>query len=769
MIFNRYFHLLLAFAMVITVANAQQPVLTGTIYDSQTKQTLSGVNISRLSGPVVGQTDNKGHFSVEGLADGTEVRFGLVGFKTQTLVFRSGAGQLNVQMDADEASLNEVRVTGFAGNRTRKETAGSVALVTAQEINRGSGLSFQSALNAIPGVRMDQSTLSEAKISIRGNGVRSSYGLRSVKVYLNDIPLTEADGTTRIEALDVNSIGRIEVIKGPASSIYGAGTAGVINFQLQRSPYHEQSFEASALAGSYGLHRLAGTYRSGGDKINSYVAYGWQEYQGYRQHSSDMRRFLSGNFQLFPTDNRIITLLVNRTTQYSQIPGSLTAGQVAADPVQANAANLDKQAGRYQTWTRLGMGQQYKFNDQLSNSTSVFTYSYDLNHPLPYAYLRNYYQSYGGRTAFTFNPEFSVMPTKFIVGSEFNQALTKGAQYVNNQGIEGAIQSNIDYKNTFLSVFYQSETALASHTLLTLGLGYNGLNYQISNYLVPAQSGTKKFKPQATPRIALSQHISDELSVHGSISSGFSPPSSSEIQNADGEVNTALQAEKAVQYELNAKGNLLNSRLSYDVAVFQTDVKGELIAQSVQQGITVYNNAGRTTHKGAELSLSWQAIRSADHMGIVSLRPFLGLTFSDFKFRDYKTLSSNNTVTAVYDGNKLTGIAPWVISAGADLEVSGGIYCFVNYYYNDKIPLNDGNSDFSAAYQLLNAKAGYRHHLGKAFEVNVYAGMDNLLNKAYSSILSLNAVAYGGGQPAYFNPSPKRNGYAGCALKYLIR
>src|SRR5690606_24425122 len=129
---------------------------------------------------------------------------------------------------------------------------------------RGSAVSLQSAFNSIPGVRMDQSTLSEARISIRGNGVRSSYGIRNIKIYVNDIPITEADGTTRIEAIDVNSIGRAEIIKGPASSIYGAGTGGVINLKLQRSPYQEQSLEATGLIGAYGLHRLATTYRNGG-------------------------------------------------------------------------------------------------------------------------------------------------------------------------------------------------------------------------------------------------------------------------------------------------------------------------------------------------------------------------------------------------------------------------------------------------------------------------------------------------------------------------
>lgn len=768
MILFRYLILCIGFLTFFLHASAQKTTVKGHIYDSQTRQPLSGVMLVDVNLQQLARSNASGFFEIVANQPEGRIKVMLEGYKSLSIKITGQESDLNVQLEADGLSLNEVRVAGYNENKTNKETAGAVSLITAKDINRGSAVSLQPALNAIPGVRMDQSTLSEARISIRGNGVRAAYGIRSVKVYVNEIPVTEADGTTRIEALDVNSIGRAEVIKGPASSIYGAGTAGVINFQLQRAPYQEQSLEASGLVGSYGLHRMATTYRSGGDKVNSFVSYGWQEYEGYRQHSNDMRRFVTGNFQLFPSDQRIITLMLNRTTQHSQIPGSLTADQVAVNPLQANATNLDKQAGRYQTWTRIGLGQQYRFNDQFSNSTSVFTYFYDLDHPLPYAYIRNYYQSYGGRTRFTYDPAFTVLPTRFMLGAEVNEGRTKGTQYVNNQGKEGAINANIDYQNKQYSLFYQSETAITKQTTLTLGLSYNGLRYDVHDYLKQHQSGIKKFKPQATPRVALSQSFGEALSLHGSISSGFSPPSSSEIKNVDGSINPVLQAEKAMNYELNAKGNLLHSRLAYDLALFKMDMKGELIAQSIQQGITVYNNAGKTNHNGVELALSYQALKSEDGSEVVSLRPFAAVTYSDFKFDDYKTLNAKGEVTSTYDGNKLTGIAPWVLNAGIDLETKSGIYFYGNYFYSDRLPLNDGNTAYNSAYQVLNAKVGYKKLLVKFLEVNVYAGFDNITNENYSSIVSLNAVGYGGAQPPYFNPSPKRNGYAGLNIKYLF-
>ncbi|WP_285008246.1 TonB-dependent receptor [Pedobacter faecalis] len=759
----RFLGLCVVFMLIFEQSHAQTYTITGYIYDSQTQQPLAGVNIDSL-----GVTDRNGHFEFTIGATQT-FRVSLVGYKTQLIKVVQSQRNYNIQLEADAVRLNEVRVAGANNGNTIRETPGAVSVVTATEINRGNGVSLQQAFNGIPGVRMDQSTLSEARISIRGNGIRASFGNRNIRIYVNEIPVTEADGTTRIEALDVNSIGRAEVIRGPGSSVYGAGTGGVINFQLQRSPYQEQSIEGSTLFGDNGLRRIASAYRSGGDKMNGYVSYGWQEYDGYRSHSSDMRRFLTGNFQLFPDNERLVTLLINRTTQYSQIPGALTAAQVSEDPRQANLTNVEKQAGRYQNWTRVGLGQKYLFSDRLSNSSSVYTYFYDLNHPLAFAYIRNFYQSYGGRTRFNYEADFPVLPTRFTIGAEFNEGLTKGSQYVNNNGTEGALNTQIDYRNLQYAIFYQSETMLSRRTALTIGMSYNKLSYDVSDYLKPTQSGVKAFEPQFSPRLALSHTFGEALSLHASLSSGFSPPTGSEIRNADGSINGALKAERGMNYEINAKGNLGASRVAYDLALFMMNLKGELIGQTISQGITVYNNAGKTDHDGIELSLSYQLLREEDNSPIMNLRPYAAVTYADFKFRDYKVINAQNVVTATYDGNKLTGVSPWVIDGGVDLEMRNGFYMYGSCFYSDRLPVNDANTNFNGAYTVLSARLGYKKRFARHFEANIYGGVDNLLNRNYSSIFALNAAGFGGSAPAYYNPSPLRAGYGGLNLKYNMR
>lgn len=199
------------------------------------------------------------------------------------------------------------------------------------------------------------------------------------------------------------------------------------------------------------------------------------------------------------------------------------------------------------------------------------------------------------------------------------------------------------------------------------------------------------------------------------------------------------------------------------------DMKGELIAQTISQEVTIYHNSGQTTHNGVELALAWQAIQKSDDKFITILRPSLEITYSDFSFKDYEILNSENEVIASYNGNELTGIAPWVVSADLEMETRIGLYAHVHFFYNDKLPLNDLNTDFNSAYSLLNAKIGYKSQLGRHFGIDLFVGINNITNSRYSSFTALNAIGDNGGSPAYFNPSPERNYYAGVNFKYFLK
>ncbi len=745
---------------------AQNHTLKGYIYDARNHEPLAEATVQLNNKQTSTHTDKNGFFKLIVTQSIGEIEVSLMGYKTKRVQYNIAKQPLSIELTVNNQLLNAVVIKAFSQQKSIKNTAGSVAYLSKSKLKEGSGTSMQMALNQVPGVRMDQSNLGDSRISIRGNGVRSPWGMRNIKVYVNGIPLTETDGTTRIEALDIPALGSAQIIKGPASSIYGAGTGGIIKFQLERSTVQTQGLTASMVSGAYGLQREALIYKGNSEKFNAYVSYGQQYYSGYREHSSDRRKFLTGNFQFFPSNKRSITLLVSRTNQRTQIPGALTRTQVTENRKQAAAANVEKKAGRIQTWTRLGVGQKYEFNPHLSNTTSIFTYFYDLHHPLVFGIIRNFYQSYGGRTVFNYDPQFNSFPTTFTFGGEYNQGRTKGSIYVNDHGKEGAMFSNTDYKNTMFTLFLQAQTQLGSKTTLTAGLSYNGMTYNVTDYLTPEDGGVKKFNPQASPRIALSHNFGSWLSLHGSVSYGFSPPTTNQITNANQSINKDLQAVKGLNYEIDAKGYLLDQKLSYSLSLYDMEMKGELIAQTISPGITVYHNSGKTSHKGVELGLSYQAIKQPENSFFTKFNPFLALTYADFTVKEYTVLDNQNQVVANYAGNELIGVAPWTINTGFSFSTQPGIYGNANYYFSDKYALNDANTDYNKAYAVVNVKLGYKTQFGKHVKLNLFAGIKNLTNVHYSSFTALNATARNGMSPAYFNPSPGKNGYFGINLNY---
>lgn len=744
-----------------------QQFVEGKVLDLHNKQPLMGVNIMTPDTTQTTITNADGFFKLK-LTEGETLVFSYLGYRTQQIQSQPGK-PMAVYMEPDDVVLGEILVQAFNIARKNKDVPAAVATLDEQQLNAGNGISLQPSLNSIPGVKMDQSAPSDSRISIRGSGVRAPWAIRNLKMYINDIPITEADGTTRIESINISDLGNAEIVKGPASSVYGGGSiGGVINLQIKKAKRDDHSLSLNAMIGAHGLRKMGGTYQSATEKISSYLSYGYMEYDGYRNHNSDLRRFLTGNFQFYPSEKQTLTLLVSRTSEDSQIPGALTKQQVKENPKQAAAENEAKKAGRFQNWTRVGLGNQYDFNEHFSNTTSVFTYFYDLDHPLSYAYIKNYYQSYGGRTHFNYNPKWNLLNTQFVAGGEFNQANSKGTQYENIAGETGDLNSNVDNVNTYYTVFLQTETSLTERFRLTLGASMNRLKYDITDYLDQTKTGVKDFKTQFSPRFALSYDFGDFLSLHTGISSGFAPPTSNEVSLPDGSINTHLEGEKAVNYEINAKGSFLSHRLNYDLALYHLDMKNELIEQTVGQNVSVYHNSGRSTHKGVELALSYQLIRKSDGKWFTAVKPFLAATYAHYRFDDFKMLNDQDQITENFKNNELPGISPWMLFMGIDLQTEVGLYFNAHYTFNDKAPLNNANTDYNPSHQLVDFKLGYQKPLGEHFDLEVYAGVNNVFNKAYSSYTSLNAVAWGGGEPAYFQPSPKRNGYVGLDLSYKL-
>lgn len=744
-------------------APSASPV-SGVVLDAETLLPVPGATIRSAAAGTL--TDSLGRFTLQ--ASGT-LTVTCLGYMPLSVSARSG---LRIQLKPSSTQLAEVQIVGLQPGARLQDLPASIGVRTEADITRTNATTLAPVLNTIPGVRMDQSTLSEARISIRGSGVRAGFGNRNLRFYLNDIPLTEADGFTRIEALDVTTVGRVEVIRGPASSLYGAGTGGVLHFYTRKAAYGESGLSLEALGGSYGLFRLGSRYQTGTDRMNIMASGGVQGYDGYRQQARDRRVFGSFFGQWYDGDGGGTTsLLVQHTRQDSQIPGALITSQVDADPRQAAPNNLRQQAARIQNWTRVGLSRTQEIAPRLQGTISGFASYFDLNHPLAFAYLRGTNWGYGSRLRLDWSLP-GRFPTVIRAGGELLVNQTTSQRYQNLQGREGNLLLDQGGTNRQLTLFVQSETKLTSMgTLLVLGASRNDVRYRIEDQLRlngRDAGGTKTFDPNYAPRIAVAQPISPTLTLRTGASWGFSPPSSGEITGADGSINPNVQAERAVSYDLGARGTAWRGRITYDATLFAFPGRDELIPQTVAQNLTIFTNAGRTRKYGAELSTTALLVDQPAQT-VQSLLLWANYAWSDFSFRDYRIRNAQGAITADFSGNRYTGVVRHTASLGADLITRAGIYLHATWLWTDRLPLNDANTDWNDAWNVLNLKAGYRRNLlRERLSVDVSAGLDNALNQRYSPLFALNANGATSAARPYFQPAPDRTWFAGLSLQYHL-
>ncbi len=350
-----------------------QITLTGRVVDAQTRKAVAGaytVVINRGSVPggkeATGQpTDAQGKFSLQIQPEDHEVMIRHLGFIPYVFDPKKFVNGSTVYLEPSLTQLNEVTVSGFESNRRLLETSASVGLITTRDLQRFSNASLVPAVNTLPGVRMEERSPGSYRLSIRGSQIRSPFGVRNVKVYWNDIPFTDPGGNTPLNLIDFNHIGRLEVIKGPAGSIYGAGTGGALLLYSPVAPVGESSMQVNGLAGSYGLAGLNGAWQSGSEKSNLYLSYAHQAAAGYREHSAMRRDAVHLRAQYFVDEKRTISLNGLYSHLQYQTPGGLTLQQYTENPRAARLptrvvpGSVQQQAGIYHRHFSLGVAQHY--------------------------------------------------------------------------------------------------------------------------------------------------------------------------------------------------------------------------------------------------------------------------------------------------------------------------------------------------------------------------------------------------------------------------
>ncbi|MDO7846379.1 TonB-dependent receptor [Hymenobacter sp. M29] len=686
---------------------------------------------------------------------------------------------------ARAVALPEATVTGYGQRLPLRRTAAAVGVLDARTIQQFNPAALTQAVITLPGVRLEERATASYRLSIRGSTLRSPFGVRNVKVYYNGIPFTEAGGSTPLNLLDPALIGRLEVLKGPAGSVYGAGTGGVALFGTPGVAAGTSRVAVGATVGSYGLRRGTITAETGSATSSVRAQYAHQQLDGYRQQSALRRDVFALDVRTVASPKTTLAAHLLYTDIDYQLPGGLTRAQFLADPRQARPGTATTpgqvaQRAFYASRTGLlGLTHEYRFSEKLELQTTLYGSGTAIRTASITDYERNTGLGLGGRTALSYRTALGGRTLRLQGGGEFQASFANGRSYQNLAGAPGTLRYDDEVTTTTGFAFAQADYELPAQLLLTVAASYNRLRYgiaRVSSTLpapVPASYDfNRDFRPVVSPRVALLREFGPGLSVYASVSTGFAPPTTDEIRTSDGNLNGELQAERGTSYELGTRGSFFAKRLRYELNVFDLELRQTIVSSTTDQGVVVFRNTGSTHQRGLETSLSgmlWQQRKlisefvqngpagstyTERNFAVVGgLRAWASYAYNDFRFGRYPSGGTD------LRGNHLTGTTPHTLSAGLDFNESHGFYLNPNLSHQARIVLTDNNVETAPGYWVFGARGGWRRTLADHLETDFYAGLDNATDRRYSLGNDLNA--FGG---RYFQPAPGRAWYVGAQL-----
>lgn len=671
------------------------------------------------------------------------------------------------QLKKDTTALSEVVIASPIAS-TLQKTAAAVAVIRAKELERTDGVILTSILNTVPGVYMQQGALNTNRITIRGIGSRTQYGTNKVKAYYEGIPLTTAEGETTIEDIDLETISRIEIIKGPNSTSFGSGLGGVIQLFSKDILSKESFAKSKTTVGSYGLLQQSFSGGYGTVKSSLFSNYSHLQSDGFRANSAYDRKSFTLHGKQSISDKGSFSFIGSYTRLKAFIASSINETDFKNMPEKA-AANWAAAQG-YESYDKivLGLGYQHRLSEKWSFKANVFSNFKDAFEPRPFDILDDKTTSLGLRSTVNFRSKLYSIPFEASLGTEMATELYTFSLFENkyqsqpNQGsIEGAEFSSKKQNRNYRNYFLQMDFELTQNLHLETGVALNATQYSLEDTFKTNTTIEKTdytFGNVWSPRLGISYELAASKNIYASVSKGFSVPSVAETLTPEGEINTNLKPEVGWNYELGFKGNWLQKRLYTEMAFFSTQINNLLVARRTAEDQFVGVNAGESSHKGVELALNYQLVNTDR----IQLTPYFSGTFNNFKFRDF--VDGDND----YSGNALTGVPNKQWNVGVDAKTASGFIANASYLNVGSIPMNDSGTKYSESYSLVNIKFGYSLTILKFLKTEISSGINNLGNSKYAASILPNAVGFGKALPRYYYPGNPRNYYAGFSVSYIF-
>ena len=615
----------------------------------------------------------------------------------------------------------------------------------------------EQSLALLPGITIANRTnpSQDTRVSIRGFGARSQFGARSIRILRDGMPLTLPDGQTPIDYLDLESVGRVEVIRGASAALYGNASGGVIDLRSIDPPDAPFAVQARSFNGAAGLQRYTALIGGspGGFGLEGNI--GRTKSTGYRDYAH--QQLTNAFFRATRTVGNVDMALVGMGLDMplAENPGAITKAQADSAPWQADAPSVSKKARKTVHQVQLGLSATHHF----MGSGEFFVQGYGgtrtLYNPLTFAVVGVDRRQSGAALRLTVPWSAGSVSNRFSVGADAqwlddarknwancNAVATANATCPSLASEKGNISLDQSELVSNIGPYVRDEVEVGRFRAM-LGLRADRVRFELrDHYLGDGRndSGTRTMNA-ASPMLGLAARLSPVHSVYANVGSAFETPTTTELGNhADGTagINPDLKPQFSTTYEVGAKG-VAASRLQYDVALFDIEVRDELVPFGLPGGRTYYRNAGRTRRRGAELSLS------TDFGPVTTTAVY---TRSNFHFRDFVNAGvqfAGNAIPGIPE-NQLQTIATWHLPRA---YVSGEVVA------KSQVFVNDANAAAAPSFAIVNARVGGIASFGKPWLSPVF-GVQNAFDRKYISSVAVNAAAN-----KYYEPGAGRLWYVG--------
>ena len=760
--------MLLAVGVPTSGAGQATVSISGTITD-ESGGVLPGATVTTTNSDTGGTrttvSDGRGRYEVSNLSDGSyDVRAVLPGFSSDGAAVTVDAGRSAVvDLALTIAPLAET-VTVTRTDQNLSAVPSSIAVVQRDQIEFAQRRSsLDEALRGIPGLfvqnRRNYGLSGGIGLSIRAPQPR--FGLRGLAIVQDGIPITTADGTTEPGNVDLGSVGRIEVIRGPSSVLYGNSAGGVINLTTTFDTSRPWTITPDIQFGSDGYNRQQVRMDAGNAGTQFMASVSRFETDGFRANSHAeitqanvvVRRQVSASTELRGVFNLY-------DAPFAESASFLNENDARNNPRLARNVALVRHWGEGTTQGQGGLTVEHRFGGaQLFRATG-------------WGMWRNLdaigaFQNIElGRTGFGFRSEYLGGTQAGSMGIEWAAGLDISSQNDDRREfgqtpptVAGGDSTNgsprVDQTEDVRSAGPFAQVSITPHDRVqfTAGVRWDYYDFNAGDRKLDDgdQSGERTMSA-VSPSVGVTFAAAPGANIFANVATAYETPTTVELSNTptgEGGFNQELDPQDLRSFEVGVRGLIAPARLRYEAAVYVSTVDNALVTFQNALSQDFFRNAGKSSRDGVELLLEW--------VPDASFNTRFAYTYQDFTFERFVTGSSD------FSGHLEPGAPPHRVFAGANYTAPFGLRSGATVRWVDHYTLNNANTVFNWAYTVVDLRFGFDSTWGDV-DVRPFVGVDNLFNERYNSSAITNA--FGG---RYYEPSPDREIYIGLTIGAGIR